>query len=178
MLMQSGRYLTQTGQHQSARPLFEKALQICNRNESRMRPELVDTLFSFARFGAETNMDPHMVLEFGQRILRIREDMYHQMPSDQFLSNVATAHTGIAQAYLLLDRYSEAIKHAEQCILVESTHPDMVAGTAINQFAKIFQAWALAGLGEQWYDEAADTALEVIHFREKMYGKDDTKSPK
>ncbi|KAI0115875.1 hypothetical protein GGR51DRAFT_502445 [Nemania sp. FL0031] len=170
-------YLTQQGLHLSATTLFQKALDICNRNLSELRDELATTLFAFARCGAESNSNPIDILARSEELFGIRRDIYNKSPDDNdALCDFATAHTGVAQALLLLDRYEEAIAMAEKCIQLESTLPEMVAGKALNHFALIFQSVGLLGLKK--YDMAEDKIQRILAFRKAAYGENDTNSIK
>ncbi|KAJ8128273.1 hypothetical protein O1611_g5365 [Lasiodiplodia mahajangana] len=170
-------YLTQQGLHLSATKLFQKALDICHRNPSELRDELATTLFAFARCGAESNANPVEILARSEEVLEIRRDIYNKSPNDNdALCDFATAHTGVAQALLLLDRYEEAITMAEKCIQLESTVPEMVAGKALNHFALIYQSVGLLGLKK--YEMAEEKVQRVIAFRKAMYGENDRNSTK
>jgi tetratricopeptide (TPR) repeat protein len=92
------------------------------------------------------------------------------------MEDLATSHTSLAQGYLLLDDYANAVSHCDKCIELESDMEDIKSGQAMNQFANIYASWGHYGLGE--YTKAAERLLQVLEFRQRRYGIDDTESIK
>ncbi|UPK92202.1 hypothetical protein LCI18_003137 [Fusarium solani-melongenae] len=103
LLQEAGWYLVQGAQHETACPMFELAMQICESHGAEMMDLLADTCFSFA---------------------------------------------SLAQGYLLLNQFQQAIDHCQQCINLEAALPDVQSGDAMPQFAFIYQAWGWLGLGD------------------------------
>ncbi|KAG5820419.1 hypothetical protein H9Q74_000613 [Fusarium xylarioides] len=175
-------YLTQHGHHPDAGPLFDTARDICEQNQPELDDDLATTLFAMARWGVETGADANEVLSISRELLEIRKQKHDiSCKSDKevnldVLKDLATAHTGMSQALLLLDRYQEAFDSAQRCIDLEAVLPEIVEGKAINQFAMIYQALALFGL--ERYDDAANLMDEIIAFRVRQFGSEDKNSIK
>ncbi|KAL6820101.1 hypothetical protein J3E69DRAFT_357520 [Trichoderma sp. SZMC 28015] len=156
------RYLVQSAQYDPVLPMFNLAMSISQSHGDIMKDLLADTAFSLARYGEETNMDPHKVFEYC--------DLYHRLSkelndgSTARVQNLATSHTSLAQAYLLLDRYEKAAEHCIKCIAIEDDYPDHKS------------AWAEHGMGN--YAKAIALTSKVIEFRMRTFGPDDTESIK
>lgn len=135
---------------------------------------LADTLFSFARYGEETNMNPNQVFQFCSRHFALCSAANNDSLTAR--EDLATAHTGLAQAYLLLDDYAKAVEECQKCRVLDSQLPDVISGAAFPQFSNIYEAWGLFGLTR--YDEAASLLLDVVRFRERKFGVNDTQSVK
>lgn len=151
--------------------MLTTALSICEADPEKMADLLSDTLFSLARYGEEINMAPQKLWDYSQRHLKLCEKLNDGSPDK--LADLATAHTGLAQGYLLLDNYSEAVRECQLCMDID---PEVVAGREVGQFASIYKAWGHHGLGQN--DEAALLLDSVIEYRKKQYGPDDINSTK
>ncbi|KAL6828080.1 hypothetical protein V8C40DRAFT_243423 [Trichoderma camerunense] len=174
LLQEAGWYLVQSAQYDPVLPMFNLAMSISQSHGDIMKDLLADTAFSLARYGEETNMDPHKVFEYC--------DLYHRLSkelndgSTARVQNLATSHTSLAQAYLLLDRYEKAAEHCIKCIAIEDDYPDHKSGAWMSQFAHIYLAWAEHGMGN--YAKAIALTSKVIEFRMRTFGPDDTESIK
>ncbi|KAL7928385.1 P-loop containing nucleoside triphosphate hydrolase protein [Trichoderma chlorosporum] len=168
------RYLVQSAQYDPVLPMFNLAMSISQSHGDTMKDLLADTAFSLARYGEETNMNPHKVFEYC--------DLYHRLSkelndgSTARVQNLATSHTSLAQAYLLLDNYDKAAEHCNKCIAIEDDFPDHKSGAWMSQFAHIYLAWAEHGMKN--YAKAIALASKVIGFRMRTFGPDDTESIK
>ncbi|KAH8125262.1 hypothetical protein LI328DRAFT_167514 [Trichoderma asperelloides] len=166
------RYLVQSSNYATAQPIFELTLKICKQYGNQLKRYLADTLFSYARYGEETNMDPQRVYEYCLQFHNICLELDDGSISCR--EDVATSHTSLAQGYLLLDKYEEAVKHCKECIILEQTLPDHLHEGVISQFAHIYQAWAWLGLKQ--YSKAAGLSLTVIEYRKMKFKENDVES--
>ncbi|KAL7894387.1 hypothetical protein HDV63DRAFT_396846 [Trichoderma sp. SZMC 28014] len=174
LLQEAGWYLVQSAQYDPVLPMFNLAMSISRSRGDAMKDLLADTAFSLARYGEETNMNTQKVFEYC--------DLYHRLSKElndgsrARVQNLATSHTSLAQAYLLLDSYDKAAEHCKQCIALEDDFPDHKSGAWMSQFAHIYLAWAEHGMGN--YTKAIALASKVIEFRMRTFGPDDTESIK
>ncbi|UKZ61396.1 uncharacterized protein TrAtP1_002661 [Trichoderma atroviride] len=174
LLQEAGWYLVQSAQYDPVLPMFDLALSISQSYGDAMKDLFADTTFSLARYGEETNMNPHKVFEYC--------DIYHRLSKESNdgsrarVQNLSTSHTSLAQAYLLLDNYDKAAEHCKKCIAIEDDFPDHKSGAWMSQFAHIYLAWAEHGMGN--YTKAITLASKVIEFRMHTFGPDDTESIK
>ncbi|KAK1246212.1 hypothetical protein MKX08_000014 [Trichoderma sp. CBMAI-0020] len=174
LLQEAGWYLVQSAQYDPVLPMFDLALSISQSYGDAMKDLLADTTFSLARYGEETNMNPHKVFEYCNTYHRLSKELNDG--SRARVQNLSTSHTSLAQAYLLLDNYGKAAEHCKKCIAIEDDFPDHRSGAWMSQFAHIYLAWAEHGMGN--YTKAIMLASKVIDFRMRTFGPDDTESIK
>lgn len=166
--------MVQSAEYDSVHTLFELAMKVCEEQGEEMKDLLADTAFSYARYGEETNMDPQKVYQYCLQFHQIRQELLDG--SDPTLQDLATSHTSLAQGYLLLDKYADAVRHCKQCIELELGISDPLVQGTMSQFAHIYQAWGWWGLKQ--YGQAAGLATMVIEYRAKTFGADDVESIK
>ncbi|KAK0645418.1 hypothetical protein B0T16DRAFT_411136 [Cercophora newfieldiana] len=174
LLQETGWYLVQAAQYDTARPTFELAKKICEHHGDAMRDLLADIAFSYARYGEETNMDAQEVFDYCLQFHELRKELNDGTIESR--EDLATSHTSLAQGFLLLDRPEEAVEHCRTCIEMEAEFPDHKEHGTMSQFAHIYQAWGMCGLGK--YEDAARLCHKVIAYREKKFGPNDTESIK
>jgi hypothetical protein len=164
----------QAAQCDSARPFFDLAMRICADHGSPMKDLLADTAFSYARYGEETNMDPQTVFAYYMQFHTLRKELDDGTIASR--EDLATSHTSLAQGYLLLDQPAGPVRHCQTCIELEAKLPDHKTHGVMSQFAHIYQAWGMCGLGN--YAQAAALCEKVIAYREMRFGPRDQESIK
>ena len=168
------RYLLQLGQYETIRPTFELARKICEHHGDALKDLLADLIFSYAKYGADTNMEAKEVFGLSMQFHELRKELNDGTMESR--EDLATSHTSLAQGYLLLDRPGEALEHCLICIKIEAEIPYNKEHGIMSQFAHIYQAWVMCGLNK--YEEAAKLCLKVIAYRKEKFGPQDTESPK
>lgn len=166
--------MVQRAEYEPASPIFELCLAICEEHKEELEDILGDTLFAYARYGEEINIDPQRVYNYCWRyheLCKQRNDGTQARRED-----LATSHTSLAQGYLLLDDWEPAVEHCRKCAELDSKLPEVVRGDDFPQFAYIFEAWGLYGL--ERYDNAEKLLVIVIDFRTRRFGENDKLSPK
>jgi hypothetical protein len=149
-------------------------MRICADHGSHMKDLLADTAFSYARYGEETNMDPQTVFAYCMQFHTLRKELYDGTIASR--EDLATSHTSLAQGYLLLDQPAEAVRQCQTCIELEAKLPDHKTHGVMSQFAHIYQAWGMCGLGN--YAQAAALCEKVVAYRETRFGARDQESIK
>ncbi|UKZ88688.1 uncharacterized protein TrAFT101_004431 [Trichoderma asperellum] len=95
LLQEVGWYLVQSSNYATAQPIFKVTLKICKQYGNQLKRYLADTLFSYARYGEETNMDPQRVYEYCLQFHNICLELDDGSISCR--EDVATSHTSLAQ---------------------------------------------------------------------------------
>ena len=168
------RYLVERSEFEAAEPILRLAHQVCEEHVDDLSDLLIYTLFCLAKFGSWTNMSAAEIHRISSRQLELclRADD----GSIDAMENVATGYSNLGMACMLVGQFETAIQHCKRSEEIDCVTPDAQAGKTWPHFARIYCAWALAGLGKN--EEAERILVETLAFRERTYGANDTQSVK
>lgn len=157
------RYLYERGDHESALPIFQFALEIA-RKRSEDKPDLLaDVLMCLAALGLHTST-PQEVLEYSEEHLRIRQLVYDRSngnASMQVQYDLAMGYATMAMAYIRNDRSEEAMEQSEIAIPMYRSFPMYRNWDTVAYFAVAHAGWALWSLRR--YQEAEELLTEAVN---------------
>ena len=170
----------ETGYSESALPFFELALKLCDGLPKKTYSDvhgqdeqilLADVVFCLATISVDHNQ-PAKALTYAKRHFEVR--MAAEKKKKAFSRHGGLAYTELALAYVLNERFEEAIvaSRAGKALLVQL--PLFKEGKYWPDFAVIHEVFALIGLKRD--AEAVPLLRGGIAFREKRFGLNDTQS--
>ena len=127
---------------------------------------LADVLKSLHTLYTDTRKDPALTLRTSEQHYELRVRLNNK--SQFAIDSLAMAHGDLGEAYMIMGRYEESIKHCKESQDIDFKQPDIIAGLGWPQFAFIHEAWSLLGLG--LYSDAVERMERTMAFRRRRYG--------
>jgi tetratricopeptide (TPR) repeat protein len=163
MMLTNERYLYERGEHESALPIFQLALQIAREISSDKPAIMADVLMCLAALGLHTST-PLEVLHFSEEHLKIRQQVCDQSegePPMQAQHDLAMGYATMAMAYIRNDEFEKALDPGETALRMYRSFPTYKNWRTVPYFAVAHMGWALWSLGRN--QDAEKLLLEAVN---------------
>jgi tetratricopeptide (TPR) repeat protein len=162
-MLMNERYLYERGEHESALPIFQLALQIARERSSDKPAIMADVLMCLAALGLHTST-PLEVLRFSEEHLKLRQQVCDQSegePPLQAQHDLAMGYATMAMAHIRNDEFEKALEPGETALQMYRSFPTYKNWRTVPYFAVAHMGWALWSLGR--HRDAEKLLLEAVN---------------